>query len=220
MIYKIISSGSKGNAVIYHNTILVDCGISFIKLKPYIKEIQIVLLTHEHKDHFNAVTIKRLAKERPTLRFACGGFLQEKLQDLEVKNIDVLSVGKLYNYGSFMVSPIILYHDVDNYGYRIFKDNYKIIHATDTNTLDGISAKNYDLFAIEQNYDETTIDDEIAEKIKNGEFAYEIGAKNSHLSFQQAEAFIEANRKETSEILKLHISHKYDEIETKQGLWY
>ena len=39
---------------------------------------------------------------------------------------------------------------------------------------------------------------------------YEIGAKNSHLSFQQAEAFINENKKEDSEVIKLHVSHKYD----------
>ena len=218
MIYKIISTGSKGNAVIYHDQILVDCGVPFVKLKPYIKEIKIVLLTHSHHDHFNPITIKKLISDRPTLRFACGQFLVERLHDLGAVKIDVVEPGKVYDYKLFKISPITLYHDVENYGYRIFKDDYKIIHATDTVTMEGIRAKDYDLYAIEHNYDEMTIDQDIADKLSRNEYAYEIGAKNSHLSFQQAETFIEANRKETSEILKLHISHKYDEIETKQGL--
>lgn len=210
MNYNIISSSSKGNAVIYHDQILVDCGISYKKLKPYINDLKIVLLTHEHKDHFNPITIQKLISDRPTLRFACGRFLVEKLHDLGVVRIDVVEAGKIYDYKLFKISPIALYHDVDNFGYRIFKDDYKIIHATDTVTMEGIKAKGYDLYAIEHNYDETTIDEEIADKLSRNEYAYEIGAKNSHLSFQQAEAFINENKKEDSEVIKLHVSHKYE----------
>ena len=210
MNYNIISSSSKGNAVIYHDQILVDCGISYKKIKPYINDLKIVLLTHEHKDHFNPITIQKLIGDRPTLRFACGQFLVEKLRDLGVVRIDVVEPGKVYDYKLFKISPITLYHDVDNFGYRIFKDDYKIIHATDTVTMEGIKAKYYDLYAIEHNYDETTIDEEIADKLSRNEYAYEIGAKNSHLSFQQAEAFINENKKEDSEVIKLHVSHKYD----------
>ena len=210
MNYNIISSSSKGNAVIYHDHILVDCGISYKKLKPYINDLKIILLTHEHKDHFNPITIQKLISDRPTLRFACGRFLVEKLHDLGVVRIDVVEPGKVYDYKLFKISPITLYHDVDNFGYRIFKDDYKIIHATDTVTMEGIKAKGYDLYAIEHNYDETTIDEEIADKLSRNEYAYEIGAKNSHLSFQQAEAFINENKKEDSEVIKLHVSHKYE----------
>ena len=40
--------------------------------------------------------------------------------------------------------PIKLYHDVPNCGYRIFINDKKIIYMTDTKTLEGITAKNYD----------------------------------------------------------------------------
>ena len=38
----------------------------------------------------------------------------------------------------------------------------------------------------------------------NGEFAYEKGAINAHLSIQQAERFIEKNAGKEHEVLKLH----------------
>jgi hypothetical protein len=47
-MHNIIATGSTGNCVIYHNIIAIDMGISFAAIKPYIKELQLVLLTHEH----------------------------------------------------------------------------------------------------------------------------------------------------------------------------
>ena len=37
--------------------------------------------------------------------------------------------------------------------------------------MEGIKAKDYDLYAIEHNYDETTIDEEIADKLSRNEYA-------------------------------------------------
>lgn len=206
-MFTVLSSGSTGNCVIYHDTIAVDMGVPFSTIKHYKNNLQIVLLTHIHGDHFNLSTIKKLAFERPTLRFACGVFLTEYLQG--IKNLDVLEAGKVYDYGQFKVSPIHLYHDVPNFGYRIFKNETKIIHATDTAHLDGITAKDYDLYAIESNYNEDTIFESIERKKANGEYAYQIGAINSHLSEQQARDFIFKNKGENSKILRLHESSNY-----------
>ena len=79
MNYKIISSCSTGNATIIRDIILIDCGVTFKKLEKYYKQLKIVLLTHVHQDHFNRSTIKRLAQERPTLRFACCEWLLQHL---------------------------------------------------------------------------------------------------------------------------------------------
>ena len=84
-MYNIIQSGSEGNAIIYFEEILVDCGVSFKALKDYVSDIQLVLLTHKHGDHFKASTIKKLAFERPSLRFGCGEFLEEDEGILEVE---------------------------------------------------------------------------------------------------------------------------------------
>ena len=53
MEYNIISTGSKGNAVVINDVILIDCGVSFRALKDVYKNIKIVLLTHIHSDHFS-----------------------------------------------------------------------------------------------------------------------------------------------------------------------
>lgn len=207
-IAKVISSGSEGNAVIYNNAIMVDCGVSFKALQEVKRSLKIVLLTHKHSDHLKIRTLQRLQAERPTLRVACGDFLLEELPC--IKNIDVLQVGKIYDYGAFKVSPIKLYHDVPNFGWRIFLPNgQNIFHATDTVHLEGITAKGYDLYAIEHNYCEEYIQQAIEEARANGEYTHAYGNINTHLSIQQARAFIEANRKESSEVLELHKSRSF-----------
>jgi conserved hypothetical protein len=205
---QVISSGSNGNAVIYNNAIMVDCGVSFKALEAVKRSLKIVLLTHKHSDHLKIRTLQRLQAERPTLRVACGDFLLEELPC--IKNIDVLQVGKIYDYGAFKVSPIKLYHDVPNFGWRIFLPNgQKIFHATDTVHLEGITAKGYDLYAIEHNYCEEYIQEAIEEARANGEYTHAYGSIKTHLSIQQARAFIEANRKESSEVLELHKSRSF-----------
>ena len=207
-IAKVINSGSEGNAVIYNNAIMVDCGVSLKALNEVKRSLKIVLLTHKHSDHLKIRTLQRLQAERPTLRVACGDFLLEELPC--IKNIDVLQVGKIYDYGAFKVSPVKLYHDVPNFGWRIFLPNgQKIFHATDTVHLEGITAKGYDLYAIEHNYCEEYIQQAIEEARANGEYTHAYGNINTHLSIQQARAFIEANRKESSEVLELHKSRSF-----------
>lgn len=206
-MYKIISSGSTGNAIIYFNSILVDCGVSYAKIKPYLNDIKLILISHSHKDHFNIKTIKKIAFEKPSIRFGIGGYLLNDFKD--IKRVDVLEYGKMYNYELFKISPVKLYHDVDNYGYRLFMDDLKIFHATDTRTLSGITAKNYDLYALEANYDEENVYKVIKEKRDNGEFAHQIGSINSHLSIQQAQKFILENAGEKYEFITLHQSKEF-----------
>lgn len=206
MNYKIISSCSTGNAVIIRDIILIDCGVTFKKLEKYYKKLKIVLLTHIHTDHFKKETIKKLAQERPTLRFACCNWLLRPLLECGVnrRNIDVLEIGKKYDYKLFKVTPIKLYHDVPQCGYRVLFDNYKVIYATDTRTLEGITARNYDLYLIEGNYDEDEIQERIKIKQQKAIYAYEFRAKDAHLSRQQATNFLLENMGENSEYVFMH----------------
>lgn len=47
-ILNIISSSSQGNCYIYNKDLMIDIGVSFIKVKPYLKDIKLILLTHGH----------------------------------------------------------------------------------------------------------------------------------------------------------------------------
>jgi L-ascorbate metabolism protein UlaG (beta-lactamase superfamily) len=210
MIYNIISSGSKGNAVLINKAVLVDMGVSYKAVMPYINDINIILLTHIHSDHFRHSTIKQIAENKPLIRFVCGEWLVEPLlrAGVQPNRIDVVEIGYIYSYtvknASVHLSPVKLYHDVQNYGYRININGFKIFYATDTSTLDGISAKNYNLYMMEANYGEEEIKMRIDRKMMKGEFAYELKAKDRHLSKQQADKFIYENAGGKSEYVYLH----------------
>ena len=206
MNYKIISSCSTGNATIIRDIILIDCGVTFKRLEKYYKQLKIVLLTHIHSDHFKKETIRKLAQERPTLRFACCEWLLQPLLECGVlrKNIDVLQIGTRYDYKLFKIVPIKLYHDVTQCGYRVLFDNYKVIYMTDTRTVEGIVAKNYDLYLVEGNYEEEELEQRIKQKQEEGLYYYESRVRNTHLSKGQATDFLLNNMGENSEYVFMH----------------
>lgn len=209
MIYKILSSGSKGNAVILNNYILVDCGVPFKVLQPYYKELSIVMLTHIHIDHFNKATVRKLANERPLLRFACGSWLVKNLIDCGVdkKNIDVVVMGCINDYGIFSVEPFRTKHNVENCGFKFVVKTEKItrvFYATDLNSLEGIEASGYDIYMIEANYKEEEIANRIAEKKLNGEYAYEREVLKNHLSEEKALDWLYKNMGSNSQYIFVH----------------
>ena len=206
MNYKIISSCSTGNATIIRDIILIDCGVTFKRLEKYYKQLKIVLLTHIHSDHFKKETIRKLAQERPTLRFACCEWLLQPLLECGVlrKNIDVLQIGTRYNYKLFKIVPIKLYHDVPQCGYRVLFDDYKVIYMTDTRTVEGIVAKNYDLYLVEGNYEEEELEQRIKQKQEEGLYYYESRVRNTHLSKGQATDFLLNNMGKNSEYVFMH----------------
>lgn len=205
MNYKVINTGSDGNATVLNHKVLIDCGVTFKKLKPYIKELQLVLLTHVHQDHFNKRTIKLLAEERPKLRFGCCEWLVQELLDLGIskKRIDVYKISEKYTYtDTLSVQPIKLYHDVPQCGYRVLIDGYKCIYCTDTNTLDGIKAQNYDFYFIEGNYEN---EQELHERAYTD--YYENRVKSTHLSKEYATNWLLENMGTNSVYVWMH-EHK------------
>lgn len=204
--YTVIGTGSTGNAVLLNNRILVDCGVPYRDIAPHTRQIQLVLLTHCHGDHFNPATVRRLAAERPSLRFAGGAWLLQEMVDARIskRNIDVLECGKMYNYGIASIIPVRLNHNVPNCGYKIHFAGGKVFYATDTNDLNGIFAKDYDLYLVEANYEDEEIRSRIKQKEIDGEFAYEKNVLHNHLSKEKCDAWIYANAGCTSEYVYLH----------------
>lgn len=213
--YDILATGSKGNAVVINGKLLIDCGVSFKALHRYVRGLKVVLLTHRHTDHFRKKTIEKLIEARPGLRFGCGRWLVPLLVEAGVPfdHIDVLYDGRLYAYGKlFNVIPVPLSHDVPNQGYKIhFPTGEKMIYATDTGNLNGITAWHYDLYLIEANHDEEEIKRKIKEKQVEGQFPYEKRAAWTHLSVQQANDFIYKNAKQSSVYVYMHAHQEEDD---------
>lgn len=205
-IFKIISSSSHGNATVLNSVVLVDCGVNWKRLKPHILPLQYVFLTHCHTDHFKSKTITRLADERPSLQWICGPWLVEKLVECGVrkKNINPFQTGKSYAVGKFKYMPFKLYHDVPNCGYAFNFNGYRVLYATDTATMDGISAKNFDLYMIEANYGEEEIEERISRKTEEGKYCYEYRAKRNHLSREACDRWLLDNIGDNSQVVYMH----------------
>jgi len=213
MTYNIIATGSGGNAVIINDNILIDCGVSYKRLQPYITPLRLVLLTHEHGDHFRSGTVRALHRERPALRWGCCAWMVPHLlaAGVDKRVIDVYEFaapGKsgmlVYKHLAAIIKPEMLYHNVSNCGWHIWVGLEKVFYATDTGTLDGIEAKDYDLYMIEANNTQEEIEARLRAKEAAGEFAYETAAMQNHLSQEQALDWLAKNMGSNSRFLFMH----------------
>lgn len=217
MTYNIISTGSKGNAVVINDHILIDCGVPFKALEGVKKDLRLVLLTHIHSDHFNPRTVRALAKERPFLRWGCCEWMVGPLLEAGVdkRRIDVISPhgykdisdAALYK-GLACVRPEFIPHNVPNCAWHIFDGKEHLFYATDTGTLDGIEARGYDLYMVEANHTRAELEARMEAKRAAGEFSYEWAAAQNHLSREQAEDWLYQQMGPNSRYVFLHQHHE------------
>ena len=155
MYFHIIASGSKGNCTIIANKntrILIDMGISLIRLKKGLEEVKLslkdisaILFTHEHTDHISGYRFLS-----PKLTYGLEGTLPSTLGNVVEPNIS-------FKIGSFKITPFKTSHDAKNpCGYLIEDDEEKLVYMTDTGifveeNLDLIKNPNY--LIIESNHD-------------------------------------------------------------------
>lgn len=207
--YRIIGTGSKGNALHLacgEHKVLIDIGVPYKAIKPL--EIDYVLLTHSHRDHLNISTVSKLAYENPHIKFFCTKYLVQTLLKCGV------DVGNIYfkphiEIGSLTLNRFNLIHDVPNCGWKLkFKDGgkqtLKVFYATDTASLDHVSAKGFDYYFIEANYDEDEIVQSIKDKVENGEYSYERRVVDTHLSKQKADKWLSNNIGDNSVYVYIH----------------
>ncbi|MBO4697058.1 MAG: MBL fold metallo-hydrolase [Lachnospiraceae bacterium] len=204
--YDVINSGSDGNAVVLNGSILIDCGVPYKAVSKYAGNLKQVLLTHTHCDHFTPSTIRRLAADRPTLRFGGGRWMIEPLLMAGVRkmNIDILDADHAYKFGFGTVIPFKLSHNVPNQGYKLHLPGGRVIYATDTGTLAGITAKDYDLYLVEADYEDEDIQERIRQKQKAGEYAYERNVLYNHLSKARCDNWISQNIGPTGQYIYMH----------------
>ena len=212
--YEIIKSGSDGNAIIYHNEILVDLGVAYKMIELRLSSIKYLLLTHIHKDHFNIDAIITLSVQYPDIKIFGNDEVIDRLKRVGVKNAYSIESNKWVELNGYAIASFDLQHNVKNVGWRIYKDiyidgeysrTYKIFHATDMGHLNDVRAVNYDLYMLENNYCEEKIQEIIDEKIAEGVYSYEIRVLADHFSNQQALKWLGENNI-NGVVVWLHIS--------------
>ena len=204
---EIISTGGKaGNAVLLNNHYLFDCGVPYGKLRPYLKRIKMVFLTHIHGDHFKAHTLYRIAKTHPMIRFVCSSNL---LTDLVIhagipldriilvapehspKTIPGAVAGEWIT-----INTMPLIHDVPNVAYVVkIEGGVNVgtaMYATDTHHIP-FDAPDLDLYMIEANYTREELEARKAAKAAAGDFSYEPRVEATHMSMETAVEWLRDN---------------------------
>lgn len=201
--YEIISSGSKGNAVIIDD-MLFDCGVSYSKIRESLYNINYLFITHRHTDHLNLTTYQKIRKEFPRIK-TIGNYDLENWIHLD----EIVGDSTTIKEKDRLIQSFKCVHDVPCSGFVVTKDEKSLIYATDTNSLEHAPKIKYDYFFIESNYDEKKI-----ELIRNnakkvyGYDAWE-GAMR-HLSTQQSRVFYYMNRKDKDSLwVELHKSGRF-----------
>ena len=217
MNYEIIGSSSKGNCIIVEDILMLDCGVTYKKIKPFLKNIKLIFISHCHKDHLNPITIKQIAYNYPTIKFITGS--KYVIQNLVLfgvnqKNIFPLKCHKKYDLGLLKVKLEQLYHDTPNYALKWELNGKKGIYAVDTERIDHIVAEDYDLYLIESNYNEELLKEHINNCEDTNMLYYLDRVSKTHLSDTQCNDFLIQNMGENSVYEKIHkSSYNYKEVD-------
>ena len=143
------------------------------------------------------------------LRFVCGDWMVPHLinEHVNLARIDVIKQENAwYRYKSLGIrlKKQNTLHDVPNCCWHIEANGEKAFYATDMGTLEGISAKEYDLYLIEANRTEEDLEEAIKRKTENNQYSYELRVKGTHFTTEQAKAFLYENMGNKSRYVFLH----------------
>ena len=208
MRYEIIGSSSKGNCIVVEDILMLDCGVTYAKIKPYLNKVKLIFISHIHKDHLLPTTIQKIAYNKPTMKFVTGSKqVVRKLDELGVNRDNIIY---LYNYSWFDLGIIKLklepmHHDTENCGLHFKRNGKKGLYVVDTGNIDNVNAKNYDLYLIEANYKEEVLERHKKECTQE-ELVYLNRVPRTHLSWEQANTFLIENMGENSEYQYIHES--------------
>ena len=161
-----LSSGSKGNAILVRNgdeAILIDCGLSFKKLKEKLAEVEVdpemitgVFVTHEHSDHVSGLRVTADKLGIPAYSNQnTGAFLTHKKR--APQDLVFFENGHSINHGNFLVEPFSVPHDgVDTVAFSVNCGSKKITVATDfgyPSQMVRQKIKDADILFLEANHD-------------------------------------------------------------------
>lgn len=196
MKFNIIGSSSDGNCIIVEDFLMLDCGVVYSKVKKYLKSVKIIFISHVHGDHLKKTTIRKIVYDYPNIKFLCGSTdIVIKLVECGAKhkNIIYLKSNKWFDLKLLKVRLEELHHDVPNHLLKWEYKGKKGIYIIDTGNVNGIQAKNYNLFLIESNYKRDVLEKHRKEKDSNYEFDHLYRVEEVHLSYEQAMDFLIEN---------------------------
>lgn len=200
--YNIIATGSTGNAVRIRD-IMIDCGVSFARMRDDLYKVDTLLITHSHSDHIHPATLRSIRKEFPRIKVYGNAHVA-----YQYKVDQVLGKAKVILPKNRIIYPMEGLHDVPVTYFYILFGKTTILYATDTCKVENPRDLALDFVFLESNYDER----KLKELAKEYEHRGYDPAKSSlrHLSCQKCKEFYYVNRRdETSKLIELHQSSRF-----------
>jgi phosphoribosyl 1,2-cyclic phosphodiesterase len=211
-----LSSGSKGNSTLLRHgdeAILIDCGLSFKKLKERLAQLDLketmisaIFVTHEHSDHISGV---RVAADKLGIPVYCnhntGAAMRRKKR--APQELVFFENGGRIEHGAFIVEPFSVPHDgVDTVAYNVYCGERKLSVATDFGfACQAVTQKlkNSDIVLLESNHDVQMLQD----ANRPWPLKQRILGRHGHLSNESAMEILEAIlHRDLKQVILAHVS--------------
>lgn len=218
--YSILASGSSGNAFYLETPkkkLLIDAGLSGKKITSLLaeinrdpKDLDAILVTHEHKDHIHGVGVLARKYNLPIYANEKTWQIMDDNQMLgKIANEQkyIFDRGKIITFDDIDIESFGVSHDAaDPQFYRFMKDDKSFVMLTDTGYVSDRMVgliENADAYLIESNHD--------VEILRSGSYPWSLKQRilsdQGHLSNEDgAETMIQALGRRTQKIYLGHLS--------------
>jgi phosphoribosyl 1,2-cyclic phosphodiesterase len=214
LFVKIFDTGSGGNFSVIKfndNVIIIDLPNQYSREKLINKlatinltvdDIDLVLITHEHGDHYSEKLIRYLHSVNERIVFI---FKNEILNFESDKNKKISTFGLLSRYTDLKISLFENEHDdTTSFGYVFNIHGYKYVWATDISNMLKIPKDDYKKLFIEVSYDKKGLRDAMDAGIYSVTLVKRI--MRSHNSKDAVEDFCMYNGISIKDVIPLHMS--------------
>lgn len=237
---EILGTSSAGNSTVIHPyNLIIDLGLPYKAYKNYLNNIKYVFLTHEHGDHLNLSTLKRIIEIHSYINIVLNErmlkIVNERLKekyDLEIPDkrvilteYDAMNFLETKDEDLFMVGVTKTPHaEIDNVAYTISGfteiDGYtdpKILYCSDLSTIDPceIDGRYFEGLPIEDDkYDimllEANYDeDKLREVIRKDPHNFRARQNERHLSESDAFRYVDKMLADDGIFIPLHASLEF-----------
>lgn len=231
--YKILFSGSTGNFNLIENiditgekiVFAMDIGKPFKYLEPYLYDVDVILISHRHGDHYIPATYKQIRENFPSILVITNQEVADLIASQGLMPIDyVLNAGEGMQIGDVYVRAFEnehgdQYDPVDCTGWILYDGYENILYSTDMTTTEHYRAYldkhqlKLDTILLEANYDVNVVGFIESMKLHTGFSIFNNGSER-HMSKQEHEEFCKLYRSsERSRTEQLHISSTYHDFD-------
>lgn len=204
-----IQTGSSGNCTVIEN-VMIDCGLSYSKIREELYNVDYLLITHIHGDHLKLNTYKKIRKYFPNITTISNWQVAERCSG----DIDyVVNYGESEQIGEYTFHVFEALHDVVNNAYWwTAKDEegneFDVVFITDTCDFSSMPDRKFDYLFLESNYDE-----QVVNALKNPRKTYGYDVKKNckrHASTAAARGCYYLHRRnKESKLIEIHRSSRF-----------